>query len=133
MNDFRQGCINRSADDAAGLAVGENIRGKTRGLNQAKRNASDAISMIQIAAGATNEMTNILIRLRELTVSSCIDNIGDLSADFLTVNSQLSFDEMDRIAKTAEYNGLSFRSQRAKTRYPGWSERHTSLKTTQTQ
>ncbi len=100
--------INRSADDAAGLAVGENIRGKTRGLNQAKRNASDAISMIQIAEGATNEMTNIMIRLRELTVQAASDNIGDLERSFLNREYVALVDEVDRIAKTAEYNGLKF-------------------------
>ncbi len=62
--------INKSSDDAAGLAVSESLRAKVRGLNQAKRNASDAVSMVQIAEGSLNEVGNIMIRLRELTVQS---------------------------------------------------------------
>ncbi len=100
--------INRSADDAAGLAVGESIKAKTRGLNQAKRNATDAVSMIQIAEGATNEMSNILIRLRELTVQSASDTIGDTERGFLNREYVALVDEIDRIAKTAEYNGTKF-------------------------
>lgn len=100
--------INRSADDAAGLAVGESIKAKTRGLNQAKRNATDGVSMIQIAEGATNEMSNILIRLRELTVQSASDTIGDTERGFLNREYVSLVDEVDRIAKTAEYNGTKF-------------------------
>ena len=58
--------INKSADDAAGLAVSEGIRAKVRGLNTAKRNANDAISMVQIAEGSMNEISNVMIRLREI-------------------------------------------------------------------
>jgi flagellin len=100
--------INRSADDAAGLAISENIRGKTRGLAVAKRNASDAVSMVQIAEGGMNEMSNILIRMRELTVQAASDTIGDLERGFLNREYTQMVDEMDRIAKTTEYNDMQF-------------------------
>lgn len=100
--------INRSADDAAGLAVSENLRAKTRGLFQAKRNANDGVSMVQIAEGGMNEMSNILIRLRELTVQAASDTIGDLERGFLNREYTQLVDEIDRISKTAEFNGLQF-------------------------
>ncbi len=98
--------INRSADDAAGLAVSESIRGKVRGLNQAKRNANDAISMVQTAEGGMNEISNILIRLRELTVQSASDTLGTQERGYLNREYTQLVDEVDRIAKTAEFNGI---------------------------
>ena len=56
--------INKSSDDAAGLAITENLRGQIRGMNVARRNANDAISLVQVAEGSMNEMSNIMIRLR---------------------------------------------------------------------
>ena len=75
--------INKSADDAAGLAISENLRGNIRGQTAAKRNANDAISLVQVAEGSMNEMTNIMIRLRELTVQSASDTIGERERSFL--------------------------------------------------
>lgn len=96
--------INKSSDDAAGLAVSEGIRAKVRGLNVAKRNANDGISMVQIAEGAMNEMNNILIRLRELTVQSSSDTLADTERGFLNREYTQLVDEVDRIAKTTEFN-----------------------------
>lgn len=98
--------INKSADDAAGLAVSESLRAKTRGLNVAKRNANDGISMLQIAEGSMNEMSNILIRLRELTVQASSDTIGDRERGFLNREYTQLVDEIDRISKTAEFNNI---------------------------
>lgn len=100
--------INKSKDDAAGLAVSENMRGKIRGLNQAKRNAGDAVSMLQVAEGAMNEMGNILIRMRELTVQAASDTLGDRDRSFLNREYQQLGNEIDRIASTAEFNGNKF-------------------------
>jgi flagellin len=97
--------INKSADDAAGLAISESIRGKVRGLNQAKRNASDAISMVQTAEGSMGEMTNIMIRLRELTVQSASDTIGETERGYLNREYTQLVDEVDRIIGTTEFNG----------------------------
>ena len=68
--------INKSADDAAGLAISESLRAQIKGLNQARRNANDGISLIQTAEGAFNEIGNILVRLRELGVQAASDTIG---------------------------------------------------------
>lgn len=97
--------INKSADDAAGLALSESIRGKVRGLNQSKRNASDAISMVQTAEGSMSEMTNIMIRLRELAVQSASDTIGDTERGYLNREYTQLVDEVDRIIGTTEFNG----------------------------
>ncbi len=68
--------INKAGDDAAGLAISEKLRAKTRGLIQAQRNASDGISLIQVAEGGLEEIQNILVRLRELGVQAASDTIG---------------------------------------------------------
>src|SRR6202790_4479035 len=68
--------INRAGDDAAGLAISENLRAQIRGLKQAARNANDGISLVQVAEGSMNEMSSILIRLRELSVQAASDTIG---------------------------------------------------------
>ena len=96
--------INKSADDAAGLSISENLRGKIRGLNVAKRNANDAVSLVQVAEGAMNEMSNILVRMRELTVQASTDTIGEQERAFLNKEYVSLVEEMDRIAKSTEFN-----------------------------
>lgn len=97
--------INRSADDAAGLAISENLRAKTRGILQAKRNASDGVSLIQVAESSLNEMSNIMIRLRELTVQAGSDTIGSVERGYLQREYEQLVSESDRISKTTEFNG----------------------------
>jgi flagellin len=97
--------INKSADDAAGLAVSSSMNAKIRGLNMARRNANDAISMIQVAEGSMNEMSNVVVRLRELTVQAASDTIGDAERGYLNREYTQLVDEFDRIAKTTEFNG----------------------------
>ena len=98
--------INKSADDAAGLAISESLRGKIRGMNVAKRNANDAVSMVQVAEGSMNEMTNIMIRLRELAVQAGTDTLGDRERSFLNREYTQLTDELDRISNTTEFNGI---------------------------
>ncbi len=100
--------INRSADDAAGLAVSETMRANIRSLNQAKRNTNDAVSMLQVAEGGMQEMTNIIIRMRELTMQSATDTINDLDRSYLNREYTQLADEIDRIAGTTEFNGRRF-------------------------
>ncbi|MBI2603264.1 MAG: flagellin FliC [Deltaproteobacteria bacterium] len=100
--------INRSKDDSAGLAISETMRGRMRGLDQAKRNASDAVSMLQVAEGGMAEMTNLLIRMRELTVQAATDTVGDAERGFLNREYTQLADEIDRIAATTEFNGRKF-------------------------
>ena len=98
--------INKSSDDAAGLAITENLRGQIRGMNVARRNANDAISLVQVAEGSMNEMSNIMIRLRELTVQSASDTLGSQERNFLNREYVQLVDEVDRIANSTEFNGL---------------------------
>src|SRR3989338_8572657 len=100
--------INSSQDDAAGMAVSEMMRGKIRGLNQAKRNAGDASSMLQVAEGAMNEMGNIMIRMRELTVQAASDTLGERERSYLNREYTQLGEEIDRIAGTTEFNGNKF-------------------------
>jgi len=96
--------INRAADDAAGLAISEQMRGQVGGLDQATENAQDATSLIQTAEGALNESHEILQRMRELSVQSANDTLteGDRAEIQEEVN-ELAF-ELERISDTTEFN-----------------------------
>jgi flagellin len=97
--------INRAGDDAAGLAISENLRAQVRGLKQASRNANDGISLVQVAEGSMTEMSSILIRLRELAVQAASDTIGPVERQFLNVEYDQLVSEIDRIADSTEFNG----------------------------
>ena len=71
--------INKAADDAAGLAISETLKGQIRSARQANRNANDGISLVQTAEGGLNEIGNIIIRLRELGIQAATDTVGDLA------------------------------------------------------
>jgi flagellin len=96
--------INKAADDAAGLAITEKMKGQINGLNQAVRNAQSAISLIQTAEGALNETHSILQRMRELAVQSASDtNTADDRAKLQAEVDQLA-KEITRISNTTEFN-----------------------------
>ena len=97
--------INKAADDAAGLAISENLRSGIRSLNMAKRNANDGISIVQTAEGGLTEQSNMLIRLKELAVQSASDTIGNTERGFLDKEYTALKDEIDRIAAITEFNG----------------------------
>lgn len=97
--------IVRAADDAAGLAISEKMKSHIRSLAQDMRNAGDGISMIQTAEGAMNETGNILTRFRELSIQAASDTIGDVERGFIDKEVQQLGMEIDRIAKSTEYNG----------------------------
>jgi flagellin len=99
--------INRAGDDAAGLAISENLRAQIRGLKQASRNTQDGVSLIQVAEGGLNEISSILIRLRELGVQAASDTIGPVERQFLNVEYDQLVSEVDRIADGTEFNGTS--------------------------
>ena len=69
--------ITKAADDAAGLAISEKLKAEIRSAQQANRNANDAVSLVQVAEGGLNEASNILVRMRELSVQSASDTVGD--------------------------------------------------------
>ncbi len=97
--------INKSADDAAGLAVSERIRSRIASMDVAKRNANDGISYIQVAEGGLNEMTNVMLRMRQLGSQAASDTIGNREREFLDREFQQLRDEVGRIMKTTEFNG----------------------------
>ena len=97
--------INKAADDAAGLAISEQLRADVRGLNQAKRNAMDGVSLVQTAEGGLVETTNMLVRLRELSVQAASDTVGNTERSFLNQEYSALKNEIDRIATSTEFNG----------------------------
>lgn len=97
--------INQAADDAAGLAISENLKAQIRGMRQANRNANDGISLVQVAEGSLNEVSNMLIRLRELGVQAASDTIGDTERKFLDVEYQQLKSEIQRVTESTNFNG----------------------------
>ncbi len=97
--------ITKAADDAAGLAISEKLRAKIRGTTQAERNANDGISLIQTAEGGLNEIANILIRLRELSIQSASDTVGDQERAFANLEYEQLKTEVQRISNSTEFNG----------------------------
>ncbi len=98
--------ITRASDDAAGLAISESLRAQIRGLRQAERNANDGISIIQTAEGALNEISNILIRMRELGVqSSSSGAISNSERSFIQNEFSSLQSEITRIANATQFGG----------------------------
>ena len=98
--------VNRAADDAARLAISEQIRTNLKGLKQAERNANDNISLIQTAEGALNEITGVVSRMRELAVQASNEGTMDSTQrGYLNQEFTLLQSELDRIVNVSEYNG----------------------------
>src|SRR5665647_29479 len=97
--------ITRAGDDAAGLAISEKLRANIRGIRQAKRNSDDGISLIQTAEGGLNEISSIIIRLRELSIQAASDTVGDTERVFSDIEFQNLLDEVQRISQSSEFNG----------------------------
>jgi flagellin len=97
--------ITRAADDAAGLAISEKLKGHIRGVRQAKRNSDDGVSLIQTAEGGLSEISSIIIRLRELAVQAASDTVGNTERAFSDMEFQNLLEEIQRIAKGSEFNG----------------------------
>jgi len=98
--------ITSAADDAAGLGISERLRAQIASLSQAQRNANDGISLTQTAEGSLNEVSNILIRMRELATAAANGTVSD--SDKATLNSEFSdlIDEIDRIAQSSDFNNV---------------------------
>jgi flagellin len=98
--------IATAADDAAGLAISERLRSQVRSLSQASRNANDGISLVQVGEGALNEVSNILVRLRELAIQSASGSSS--TADKNTIREEFDslVNEINRIAQSTEFNGI---------------------------
>jgi len=97
--------INSAKDDAAGLAISTGMQSQIKGINQAVRNSNDGISMAQTAEGSMDEMTNILQRMRELSVQSANDTNSSSNRESIQKEVDQLHSELDRIASTTEFNG----------------------------
>jgi flagellin len=95
--------IVQASDDAAGLAISESLKGQIRGIAMARNNAFNAGSAIQVSEGGLNEITNIMIRLRELGIQAASDNVGEQERGFLNQEAQQMIQEADRIAMTTRF------------------------------
>ncbi len=95
--------INKAADDAAGLAISESFKAQIRSGRQAQRNANDGISMVQVAEGGLNEVSNIIIRLRELGMQAASDTIGDTERKFVDKEVQQLKNEIQRISEVTTW------------------------------
>lgn len=98
--------INRGADDAAGLAISEGLRSDIRALRQATRNANDGMSLVNVAEGALNEQSGILIRLRELASQASTGTVGSSERASIQLEFSALRQELTRIANTTEFNGI---------------------------
>ena len=97
--------INRAADDAAGLAISEGLKSDIRSLDVVTRNAADGISVVQTAEGALDEISTILIRMRELAMNSSTGTVGVKERGYLDSEFQALIDEITRIGNGTEFNG----------------------------
>jgi len=98
--------INRANDDAAGLAISEGLRTQVRGAEQAKKNTLDAISALNIAEGAANEMHAILQRMRELSIQSSTATYSSVERTYMNQEYSQLKDEIDRIVKATNFNNI---------------------------
>jgi flagellin len=98
--------INRAADDAAGLAISEKLRGQIRGLSQAQRNAQDAVSLVQTAEGSLSEVHSMLQRVRELSVQYKAGTLSTSDQAAITAEANQLLSEIERIGAGAEFNGI---------------------------
>ncbi len=95
--------IVKAGDDAAGLAIAENLKGQIAGGKMARTNAFNAQSLIQVSEGGLNEISNILIRLRELGVQAASDTVSEVEREFLDQEARQLMEESDRIAKSTRF------------------------------
>jgi len=99
--------INSAKDDAAGLAIGQNMTAQVRGLNQAVRNLNDGVNLLQTAEGALTETTNMLQRMRELAVQSASGTYSNTQRSYLAVEFNALGSQIDKIASETTWNGYT--------------------------
>jgi len=98
--------VNSAADNAAGMAVSENMRAQLKGFQQAMRNANDGVAVLQTAESGYQSLSDLLVRMRELAVQAANDSVSDTERGYLNTEFSDLIDEMDRIASVVEYNGI---------------------------
>ncbi|BFI98561.1 MAG: flagellin Hag [Priestia megaterium] len=97
--------INKAADDAAGLSISEKMRGQIRGLDQASRNAQDGISLIQTAEGALSEVSDILGRMKELSIQKANGTYNTEDTDNINLEMDALVDTVTNIKENTKFNG----------------------------
>jgi flagellin len=97
--------INRAADDAAGLAISDTLNATIRSIGQAIRNSQDGASLIQVFEGGTNEISNMLMRIRELAIQASSDTVGDRERLMIDNEVQELKLEVERVSQTTKYAG----------------------------
>jgi len=97
--------ITKSADDAAGLGIAKKMEAEVRGYQMAERNANAGISMIQVAEGGLDESSNIMTRMRELSIQAASDTVGERERGYLNLEYEQLLQEVDRISKTTTFSG----------------------------
>ena len=99
--------INRAADDPAGLAISERLKSQIAALEVANRNAADGISLVQVAEGALDSVSDLLIRMKELTMQSRNGTVSDQQRTYLDAEFQTLMEEITRIGNATEFNGTN--------------------------
>jgi len=98
--------INSAADNAAGMAVSENMRAQLKGFQQAMKNANDGVAVLQTAESGYQSISDLLIRMRELAVQSANDSVSDTERNYLNTEFADLLSEIDRVSNVVEYNGI---------------------------
>jgi len=98
--------VNSAADNAAGMAVSENMRAQLKGFQQAMRNANDGVAVLQTAESGYQSLSDLLVRMRELAVQSANDSVSDTERGYLNTEFADLISEMDRVSSVVEYNGI---------------------------
>jgi len=99
--------INRAADDAAGLALSESLKSDIKALEQASRNAADGVSLVQMAEGSLDEVSGILVRMRELAEQAANETMGTTERGYINTEFTTLMAEIDRISDSTEFNGIT--------------------------
>ena len=98
--------VNKAGDDAAALSISSKMTAQIRSQSQGIRNASDGISLLQTAEGGFNEISNVLVRLRELAVQASTGTVGNNERSYIERESEMLKEQVDQVARSTQYNGL---------------------------
>ena len=98
--------VNKAGDDAAALSISTKMNAQMRSQSQGIRNASDGISLLQTAEGGFNEISNVLVRLRELAVQSSTGTVGNNERSYIEREAEMLKEQVDQVARSTQYNGL---------------------------
>ena len=107
--------INKAGDDAAGLSISFSLESRIRSIQQARRNAFDALSMMQVAEGGMNEVGNLVVRLRELAIQASSDNISDKEREMLQLEAAQIRTEVERLSEATRFFDTPLLNGRGKT------------------